>query len=276
MLAVSDDETVLTASASSQATPGTYEVEVIALAKAQVNSFATSSSTTNLGTNGSLQIDIGGNSHFINVNDPTLDSIATAINDYDDQFEIGVRAEVIDTQNPDPTKRYEIVVRATETGAANGFTIAVDDGTAEFSDVINGIEANNVVPAGDAQLSVNGVTAYRATNTISDLFTGITLDLNSESEPETTVTVTVSPDAQETGDKVQGLVDAYNQLVDFFSAQARSTRKATRKARCLATPRCARFARPFGSHSERQSKRLATSPTSCCRRSASRPTPRAA
>src|SRR5204862_596357 len=88
MKAASDDETVLTASAASSATPGSYTVRVVSLAKAQVNSSTGSASATaDLGGPASLQIDVGGNTHLISVDDPNLESIAAAINSYDDTNE---------------------------------------------------------------------------------------------------------------------------------------------------------------------------------------------
>ena len=68
MKATSSDEDILSASASSTATPGTYEVEVLALAKGQVNRAGAASASGAIANSSapvSFSIDIGGNSHFI-------------------------------------------------------------------------------------------------------------------------------------------------------------------------------------------------------------------
>jgi flagellar hook-associated protein 2 len=227
MKAASDDEDILTASASSSATPGTYTMRVTALAKAQVNSSSGSASpTASLGGPASLQIDIGGDTHLITVGDaqnpPSLQSIASAINAYDDANEMGVRAEVVDTGNTagGGAQRYQLVVRSAETGVDGAFTITPDDGDAAFQAVINDVNANVRTPASNATIVVNGaITIQRSSNQISDLFGGLTLDLKSIDTTKD-VTVTVSTDAEETAKKVQEFVDAYNKVVDFFTSQS--------------------------------------------------------
>lgn len=220
MKATSDDETILTASASSSATPGSYTVRVDRLATAQINSVGRASPTDPIGgaaTTVEFQIDANGLSVPISA-DSNLQSIAAAINDADAANGLGVRAEVIDTGNPDPNVRYELVLRGAEPGAANAFSISYTDGPPEFDQLIQDLNANQR-DAVDAKLDVNGVTVYRATNTIGDLFAGITLDLRS-ADPTKDVTITVATDGEETGKKVKDLVDAYNALVDFFGAQS--------------------------------------------------------
>ncbi|MFN3243501.1 MAG: flagellar filament capping protein FliD [Planctomycetota bacterium] len=219
MSATSSNEDILTASASSTATPGTYEVKVERLASGQINKAGAASPSdpiANSNSTVSLQIDSGGETYFITANN-NLDSIAAAINAETDNS--GVRAEVVDTGsgNPDPSQRYQLVLRSEEPGAENGFTLTYDDGGTGFQDLVNTLNANETA-AQDAKLEVNGVTAYRSTNTISDLFNGITLDLKSADLAET-VTITVATDGEETSTNVKEFVEAYNSLVDFFEAQ---------------------------------------------------------
>jgi flagellar hook-associated protein 2 len=227
MKAKSDDENVMTATASSTAIPGTYTARVKTLAKAQVNSSTGSaSSTASLGGPASLQLAVGGNTYLIGVASPTLDSIAAAINDFDTQNSSGVRAEVIDTGNTaaNGANRYQLVVRSTQLGTQGRFTLSVDDGDPAFANVINNVAANNRTPGTDAELilssgSTAGISVFRSSNTISDLWPGITLDLKSEQFPTKDVTITVTTDAEATSKKVQDYVDAYNKVVDFFTEQ---------------------------------------------------------
>ena len=229
MKAVSSDENVVTVEASNTAEPGTYSVRVVELAQAQVNATTGSASPTeSLGGAASFFINSGGNQNLISVANPTLNSIADAINQADDDNDTGVRAEVVDTGNPanGGANRYQLVVRSTTPGVENGFTIVNDDGSAAFQAVITQVAGNNLSEAQDAELLINGtpgggggITVYRPTNQVSDLWPGITLDLNSVPTPNKDITITVSTDAEATSKKVQEFVDAYNKVVDFFTEQ---------------------------------------------------------
>lgn len=218
MKAASSDEDVLTASAGSTATPGTYSISVERLATAKVlASTGSASPTTSLGGPASLQIDVGGNTHIVAINSPNLETIAAAINDQ----EIGVRAEVVDTGNTQNggAQRYQLVVRATEPGATNDFTLTYDDGDPAFQSLIADVNANEISAAQDAWIRSNGINIYRSTNTVGDAIPGVTLDLKSAA-PGQIVTVTVSTDAEATAKDVQAFVDAYNKVVDFFAEQS--------------------------------------------------------
>lgn len=229
MKAVSSDENVVTVEASNTAEPGTYSLRVVELAQAQVNATTGSASpTASLGGPASFFINSGGNQNLISVANPTLNSIADAINQADDDNDTGVRAEVVDTGNPanGGANRYQLVVRSTTPGVENGFTIVNDDGSAAFQAVITQVAGNNLSEAQDAELLINGtpgggggITVYRPTNQVSDLWPGITLDLNSVPTPNKDITITVSTDAEATSKKVQEFVDAYNKVVDFFTEQ---------------------------------------------------------
>jgi flagellar hook-associated protein 2 len=218
MKAASDDETLLTATAGGSATPGTHTINVVSLATAQVHSSSGSAAAdASFGGPASLQIDIGGNTHILSINSPTLQSIADAINGEG----IGVRADVVDTGNTQNggANRYQLVVRATETGAQNGFTLTYDDGDAAFQGLVADISANVRTAAQDAHIQLSGgIDIYRSTNQITNVIGGVTLDLRG-ANPGKAVTVTVSTDAEETSKKLQEFVDAYNGVVDFFQKQ---------------------------------------------------------
>ena len=224
MKATSSDEDILSASASSTATPGTYEVEVLALAKGQVNRAGAASASGAIANSSapvSFSIDIGGNSHFIEAGN-TLESIAAAINNNAGLTEDGVRAEVIDTgaSNQDPAERYQLVIRGDNPGTENAFTITYYDGGTGFEDLITKLnDPLTAIPAKDAHVKVNGIDIFRSTNAISDLFGGVTLDLKATTTPPATVSITVATDGEETSTKVKELVDAYNAVVDFFDTQ---------------------------------------------------------
>jgi flagellar hook-associated protein 2 len=212
MKVTSNDEDVLTASASSTASPGTHEIEVVSLAKAQVSaSGGYASATSSLGGPGSMMIEIDGNTHIIAVNSPTLQSVAAAVNAQG----IGVQADVVDTGNPDAAQRYQLVMRATTPGSQGAFTVTYDDGDAAFQNLVTELGGPPKVAPTNATIEMNGITIQRPTNSISDVIPGVTLDLVAAG----TVQITVATDAEETSKKVQAFVDAYNEVVDFMAAQ---------------------------------------------------------
>ena len=221
MKASTSNEDILTATASSTATPGTYGVTVVGLAKGQINTAGAASASAGIANTTSpvsFSIDIDGTSHFISANND-LNSIASAINSDAGLTEDGVKAEVVDTgSGATAGERYQLVIRGENPGSENSFTITDDDGGPGFQDFVDTL-TTNLTPAEDAEIEVNGLTIYRSSNTISDLFGGITLDLKSVPDPEQEVTITVATDGEETSAKVKELVDAYNAVVDFFEAQ---------------------------------------------------------
>lgn len=236
MKATSNNEDILTASASSTATPGNYGVKVWELAKGQINSAGAASASTAIANSTSpisFSIDIGGATHFISANND-LNSIAAEINNDAGLTESGVRAEIVDTgSGAVPADRYQLVIRSDNPGTENSFTIAYDDGGTGFEDLITNLNTD-VTAATDSHIEVNGLQIYRSTNTISDLFGGVTFDLNSAAPlvggiPEE-VTITVATDGEETSTKVKELVDAYNAVVDFFEAQNSVDEEGTAKS----------------------------------------------
>lgn len=220
----SDDEDKLTATASGSAAPGSHRVEVKFLATAKVNASAgVASSSADLGSGGEFMLSVGGHDLPISVSDTgsegaSIDAIAAAINTEATTLDLDIRAEVVDTGGTG-SDRYQLVVRATETGAAGEFTITGVEGHAEFTNLISGLATNQIAPARDSEVLVNGVTVRRSTNTVSGAIAGVTLDLKATTATGSPVTITVATDATETAKKIQEFVDSYNGVIDFFTTQ---------------------------------------------------------
>ncbi|MCA8976729.1 MAG: flagellar filament capping protein FliD [Planctomycetes bacterium] len=212
----SDNEDVLTAAATSSASPGTHDIEVISLARAKVShTDGRATSTEPIGANsGEFTIEVNGVQRPIFVDTPTLESIAEAIN----AEGLDVRAEVVDTGAAvDP---FQLVVRSTDTGTAGAFTISGVIGDPEFEAIFTELATpvTNEQAAEDAQIKLNGITITRSTNSISGAIAGVTLDLKSINTPDT-VTITIAPDSEEVSAKIRTFVDAYNEVVDFVQNQ---------------------------------------------------------
>ena len=136
--------------------------------------------SSDLGTS-SILIQSGSNTYAVSLgSNPTLQSIASAINAEDDAHDIGMRAEVVDTGAT--TNRYQLVLRSEKVGAANSFSISVDEGDTNFSQFIAGI--TTPIAAQDAQVVLTGtqgngqgITITRPSNTITNLWQGVTVEI---------------------------------------------------------------------------------------------------
>jgi flagellar hook-associated protein 2 len=215
-----DDDKLLGAKAGAGAKPGTYEIVVRALARAQVSTTAgvADKDITRYGSGSGalnvLKITIDGVTTDIEIDDSnnTLEGIAGAIN----AAGLDVQATVLDTGRG--ATPYKLVLSSKRTGADGAFTVGYDDaGSQDFKDLIDGI--TNTSDASDAHITIDGVDVYRRTNVIGDAIAGVTLDLKGVHVAPANTRLTVSTDTTVTGDKIQKFVEAYNAVVDFVAAQ---------------------------------------------------------
>ena len=219
MAAASSHPEILTASASSTATPGSYQVTVNSLATSQANGAGSSDPNTTTHGDGTLWITTGGVVHSIDVGSgsaypSTLEGIRDAINDQN----IDVSASVVDT-GIEGSDRYQLVLRSNIAGSEGAFTVELDSGTAPLQTLVDDLNANELTPASNASLEINGLTVERSSNSITDVIPGVTLNLESAPTPPTEVTITVTTDTEETASTVKEFVEAYNEVVDFVSSQ---------------------------------------------------------
>ncbi|PWG62300.1 flagellar filament capping protein FliD [Spiribacter halobius] len=230
MKATSSDSDALSVSAESGAETGRYDIGVNRLADAQgaaSSAFAARSSAVGSGTltfrfgevttdgtgavtgfaenteRGAVDIEIPGSAN-------TVEDVRDAVN----AAEIGVRASIVNDGSGE-----RLVFSSSETGAANGFVVeaADDDGNntdnAGLSRLAFNTAATNLEQtraAQDAELTVDGLTITRASNTVDDLFEGVTLTLNGTTE--TAARVEISENRAAAKKQIQGFVDAYNGL----------------------------------------------------------------
>jgi len=82
----------------------------------------------------------------------------------------------------------------------------------------------------NSQFTVDGLTFYRNSNSVSDAVNGLTIQmLNTFTEAET---LTINPDTAAVQDEIEGFIDAYNELIDFLAANA-STSTAVEESATL-------------------------------------------
>ncbi len=67
----------------------------------------------------------------------------------------------------------------------------------------------------DASLDINGLTVTRSSNTISDIITGVTLDLLSAPTAKPTVTLTLSKDLTSITEHINSFAGSYNKVVSL-------------------------------------------------------------
>lgn len=213
--ATSGNTALLDISAGSTAAPGSYTVQVEALAKAHAVAFkGLASTTTNLGS-GTMSIKIGDKDAVsIKDGDYTLDGLVTAIN----AANAGVTATIINDGSSSPNR---LVITANDTGAANTIAITASGGLTQFaSSFPSGTDGDPPVPnldmetlqsARNAKIKINNISIEKPSNTITDAVAGVTLKLAKE-EPGTTVNVTVAHDKSAVKKAITDFVNGYNAL----------------------------------------------------------------
>ena len=216
----SSDVSVASASASTTASAGTYDIEITKTATSQVMKSAGIASETAASSTGAITIQVGGGSIktvTIDSSNNTLRGLRDAINDAD----AGVQASIVN----DGTA-YRLVLTANESGAAK--TIALTNGLAagDLKDALDGMAQAR--PAQNAEFTVNGVAVSSASNTVTTAITGVTLNLAKAG----TSKVTVSRDTGQATGAVQSFVKAYNDLQSTVSSLTRYD-AATKKAGVL-------------------------------------------
>ena len=195
------DATAITATGSSTAMSGTFQVAVSQLANRDsytYDGFDSKTATLNGGSDVTVTITKGGASTNVTVSSATLTSLAESINDSN----LGVTANIIDTGQA--SGRYVLSLSG-ETGADNAFTVS-------SSILTNQVQQTT---AQNANLTVNGVAITSASNTVSTALTGITLNLKKTFASET---VSVVRDTSTVKTEIKNLVDVYNEAQKIFNS----------------------------------------------------------
>jgi len=213
-LSVSSDEDILTVTSSDSAILGNHSIVVSALAQAHtIRSAAFTDSTDVVGT-GTISIQVGtGDAVEVTIDSDheTLAGIAQAINSAD----AGVTASVID----DGLGHIYLTMTSEESGADNTISVNITNGSSGQLDSL--YEAGAMITtraAANSQLTVDGIDVERSSNTISDLISGVTLNLRKADSTET-VTVGITRDTDTIKEKISAFVDAYNKLVDEIASK---------------------------------------------------------
>ncbi len=220
------DDSFFSATASSAAAPGHYEVEVVKTATASRISSAGfpaagGGADTPIGT-GTLAINVGSQKFAVEIDSEhdTLAQIRDAINSAADNK--GVRATLITDQ-----AGTHLVLAGSKTGVANAVSVNLTDSV--DTDGNTGDSAGlsrlfGLAPkdpqtdvAMDAIVKVGGFEIHNASNTIDGAIDGVTLVLKKANEPGETAALDITRDDTAIQAKAQTFVNAFNTLAKQIS-----------------------------------------------------------
>jgi flagellar hook-associated protein 2 len=203
------------ATVSGDPDPGVYSVRVDNIATSTVlRSGGVASPTTQL-REGTLTLTIAGQATAVPMQDAngtrTIEGLAEYINDN----VTGVRAYVLDTGSGNTP--YNLMMESEATGTTNALSASVQT---QGGQGVN-LTVSSAQTASDARLVVSNTTVYTQSNQPVDVIPGLTLDLKAGSSGD--AQITVGRDAAATASNVQGVVDAYNEVMDFIGSQLGSS-----------------------------------------------------
>jgi flagellar hook-associated protein 2 len=209
--ATSADATRFTATASSAAAAGSYDIEVLNLASAHrlaSNPYLEGADTA-IGY-GSLAITVGDDSFDVEIPQDanTLEDIRDAINNSSDNS--GVQATLLNG-----TEGTRLILTSRKTGAEHAIKIVASGGD-------GGLAALNYDPAGtmnliqkdeakDALVNISGFPVSSSTNTIGDAVEGVTINLL-KAEVGVKTTLNISFDTASVTTRIQTFVTEYNNM----------------------------------------------------------------
>jgi flagellar hook-associated protein 2 len=192
----------LSATAGPLAQQGSYDIEVVSLARAgKLSSTPQATASTSLGS-GSLTLNVGSASFTVNAGgDPiTLEGLRDAINNASDNA--GVSASLVTTNDG-----VRLVLSGRDTGAAKALSIVGSGALTAFAGAFN-VNAS----AADAQVRVDGNLASSSTNVFASVIPGVSFTATkTETDPANTrTTLTVGRDDGAARKQAEAFVAAIN------------------------------------------------------------------
>jgi len=211
---LSGSEDFISVEVTPDASVDRYEVEVLQVAKShRVTSDRQDSSSDALGISGTFDLAIGSFNVSVTVDvSDDLEAVADKINDSvskaaeEQSIAPPITAEIVDNR---------LVISSAKTGEDYTITANDPDEVLKSLGVLDdtGAFKNEIQQAYNAILNVDGITIERSSNTIDDLFEGVTFDVKYEGR----ASVDVVLDAQEAVNAVKGMVEAYNAALDWIN-----------------------------------------------------------
>lgn len=227
-----EQDTYVTATASSSATLGSYELQVGQIATAAKHTIGYSDLTSSIGAGEYAIKGVDGETHTFSLEDASdnLEGLRDAINGTD----AGISATIIDT-GKSGSSRYQLVLTAEDTGVGEDerdvFTLAqvsgsnsigIATGTLDEEGALTSGGTDSATKAKNAIFWINGIEVERASNTVTDVVEGMTFQLKSggQTVSSTPTTLTVETDVEGITEALQEVVDAFNAVWTIYSENA--------------------------------------------------------
>jgi len=205
-----DTNKVATLATTSSATSGTFSLVVNNLAretKLVSSGFESTSSTV---VKGILKLTVGGSTTKITIDESnnTLEGLRLAINNS------GTNIQATFLNDGSATNPVKLVVSATKTGVENAASASLTH-SLFGAGTLHPIRFTEAQTAQDASFILDGVAVTKANNTVSDVISGTTLQLESAGSG----IVTLSPDEDAIKEKIQNYVDGFNEIMQHLSKE---------------------------------------------------------
>ncbi len=209
--ATASNASILSASATTGAVAGVHTISISKLATtSSYYTDAVASSSTNLAAGDTISVSVGGNqvaSVTLDSTSNTMDQLAAAIN----AATKSVSASVINDANG---ARLALVSAAT--GLPGDISVS---GILHLTDSQStAVNFHQAVAGLNAALSVDGVPISSASNTVSGVINGVTLNLTAPTGTDA-ITLTVAPDTSSATNAVNQFVSAYNRAIQDINSQ---------------------------------------------------------
>ena len=186
-------------------------------AKFSASNFATADLTTSAAA-GSYQLEISRLARPSIWNVSGFASEAAALAWYNAAGQSTIKSAAAATVLNTATGQYVLSLKANASGSASGFSVSGDSLTA-------GMARTEYQTALDAQFNLNGVSFTRASNTVTDALTGVTLNLNAVTTTPLTMTVAQADSTART--RLDTLVKSYNDLQTLYKQQTQASINAS-------------------------------------------------
>lgn len=236
-----DDATVASVTTNNDAPAGSFSLEVTNLAQAQKLASGSFKSLNDAVGTGTLTFQFGtydntnnANTFTVNGNKPTKSvqidaahNTLAGVRDAINKANIGVSANIVNDG-----KGFRLVMSSKDTGAANGLKVMVSgDGSGDtdmtglsqlsYDPTLTAFDANTmgtggknlsqIMEAKDAQMIVDGLAVSSASNTVTDVVAGTTINLL-KANPGSPTKVNITSDSSKVGTSIDAFVKAYNDL----------------------------------------------------------------
>lgn len=221
-VSVSNDA-FLSATATSKAAVGQYQIRVNSLASAHQIGAQGYADVNSEVTQGTLNLRVGdGTVTTITVDSTnnTLQGVTDAINATNGD----VSASIIRDGSGGATP-YRLILTSKKTGASNQINVTNNLAASSGNAVQLAFDTGNPIElAADASISLGSgpgaVTVSSSTNQIDNLLGGVTLNLT-KADPTEQLTLSISQDTKPATDAVQQFVDSFNDLMKFIDEQVK-------------------------------------------------------